>query len=787
MPDNETPELIPRLAYTKNWENPADYATHQNNEIQNRKDMQSLFAEIATYVNTVMLPRAEQLIASGGGGGGGSGSGGADGDFLPLDGGTMRGILRLFRNPELSAEAATKQYVDTKTSRVAADADGNFTALRQRADEIELLTQNNKGDIASLRVDADKISASVGNAINDIAALEIEANKISALVQDALGNISKIHLDASEITVRVEKAEGDFSKIDQKADEISTLVEDADGNRSEINQRADEILSLIENILGNMSEISQKADEISSNVEDPEGNESEISQKAEEISTSVKDAEGNASEISQKAQEIKVTLENPAGDTSRIEQLVDEISMLVRDALGHTSEIKQTSDEISSAIQDAEGAISEIRQALDAISTRLTSAEGGVSALSQTVGGFETRVASAEGDISTLQQRAGGFETRIEDAEGDISALQQTAEGFETRIEDAEGDISSIIQTIDGISLTVSTVSENGEVYSRLTLKIGPNELYGFIKMDGNVNISGQLSAEALYAGHGEVANLAVNQLTTSRRIVRYLADDTSDDNFIRIYEQNLEFVTGTPTGGTEQAKTPDGAPLFWPVDVSGLSRGADGYPVTAQNERVYTTTTPTAYPAQVYAYEEAVKRSVSFEAVNGIYSPIDRFGAGNQQGNNKAWILKTADGFDIRYLTPDNREIGIRMTTDGKVIIDGFEYDADAIRALLGLSSGAGTSGGGAETSGEAPLDLTQVNADGSLSGLSVSADGYADINGMRKVVSLDFSNIAYGYFSETLDGGILNAYRVQRDASGRIASITDASGHETVIAWDA
>ena len=30
-------ELIPRLQYTKNWEDPADYATHQNNEIQNRK------------------------------------------------------------------------------------------------------------------------------------------------------------------------------------------------------------------------------------------------------------------------------------------------------------------------------------------------------------------------------------------------------------------------------------------------------------------------------------------------------------------------------------------------------------------------------------------------------------------------------------------------------------------------------------------------------------------------------------------------------------------------------
>ena len=528
-------ELIPRLSYTKNWESPADYATYQNNEIQNRKDMQSLFAEIATYINDVMLPRAEQLLSEGGAG---DGSGGASGDYLPLDGGTMRGVLRLCRNPELNAEAATKQYVDGVAGSVAADANENLTAIRQTADELELLAQSHDSDIASLKIRADEISSTV--------------------------------------------------------------------------------------------------------------------------------------------------------------------------------------------------------QTLD----------------------------------------------------GDVSELSQTAESIESRVADAEGDLSTIAQTVNGITLSVSTVTENGEIYSRIAIRIGEQELYGFIKMDGNVSVSGQLSAESLYSGYGEVANLTVDAFNTSRRIVRYLQGDTSDDNFIRAQGQNLEWVTAHPTGGTAQASNPDGAPLFWPVDVSGLSRGADGYPVTAQNERIFTTTTPTAYPVQVYAYTEEVKRGISFEPVNGIYSPVDRFGAGNAQGNNKAWILKDADGFYIRYLTPDNQEIGIRMTTDGKVLIDGFAYDADEIRASLGLSNGAsgGTSGdGGTSGAGGGNLDLTQVNGDGSLSGLSVGADGYADIRGLRKVVGLNFSNIAYGYFSETLDGGIINPYRVQRDASGRISTIIDASGHETAITWDA
>ena len=356
---------------------------------------------------------------------------------------------------------------------------------------------------------------------------------------------------------------------------------------------------------------------------------------------------------------------------------------------------------------------------------------------------------------------------------GVVAELAQTVDGFETRISDAEGTVSTISQTVNGIALSTSTVTEHGEVYSKITLKVGENTMYGYIKLDGNVDISGELSTNTIYAGHGEVANLSVDTLNTSRRIVRYLQGDTSDDNFIRAKGQNLEWVTAHPNGGTTQATNPDGIPLYWPVNIANLPRGADGYPVTNQQERIFTTTTRTNYPVQVYTYTEEVKRSISFEPSNGIYSPVDRFGAGNQQGNNKAWILKTADGFDIRYLTPDAKEIGIHMGTDGKVTIDGLEYDAEKIRAVMGMSGEGGTG-----------LDLTQVNADGSTSGVAVDANGYTDINGLRQVTALDFSHIASG-FSETLDGGIQNTYTVTRDGSGRISRITNAAGHETVITW--
>ena len=65
------------------------------------------------------------------------------------------------------------------------------------------------------------------------------------------------------------------------------------------------------------------------------------------------------------------------------------------------------------------------------------------------------------------------------------------------------------------------------------------------------------------------------------------------------------------------------------------------------------------------------------------------------------------------------------------------------------------------------------------------MDSGGHTDITGLRKPVTIDFSGLSGGHFSETLDGGVFNQYSVETDASGRISKITDASGHETVIVW--
>ena len=47
---------IPQFHYSRDWTNPADFPTHQNNEAQNRADLEEAKREWETYWNNVVLP-----------------------------------------------------------------------------------------------------------------------------------------------------------------------------------------------------------------------------------------------------------------------------------------------------------------------------------------------------------------------------------------------------------------------------------------------------------------------------------------------------------------------------------------------------------------------------------------------------------------------------------------------------------------------------------------------------------------------------------------------------------
>ena len=305
--------------------------------------------------------------------------------------------------------------------------------------------------------------------------------------------------------------------------------------------------------------------------------------------------------------------------------------------------------------------------------------------------------------------------------------ITKTSEEINLKVEGIDGRVSDITQTVDGISLSVTSASSpDGQTTATITLKVGPNNYTGYIKLDGNVDVSGQLSADALYAALGEIADLSVNRLSTSRRVVKYLAGDTTDDNFIRVAEQSLEFVAGIAKGTTEQARNPNGELIYWEADPAGASIGSDGYPY-ANGERIFTTTKQTSWPVMVYQYEEQVKRAISFTSDGQYYYPVDVFGAGDNNAKQRGYLVKRQNS-----------------------------------------------------------LELTYETSLGKLLGLAARDEGYLDLMGLRKSTALDFSEWDKGYFAELVDGEKTPyRYTVAFDQQRRPIKITDNSGHATLIRW--
>lgn len=307
------------------------------------------------------------------------------------------------------------------------------------------------------------------------------------------------------------------------------------------------------------------------------------------------------------------------------------------------------------------------------------------------------------------------------------SIITKTSEEINLKVEGIDGRVSDITQTVDGIRLSVTSASTpDGQTTATITLKVGPNNYTGYIKLDGNVDVSGQLSADALYAALGEIADLSVNRLSTSRRVVKYLAGDTSDDNFIRVAEQSLEFVAGIAKGTTEQAKNPNRELIYWEADPAGASIGSDGYPY-ANGERIFTTTKQTSWPVMVYQYEEQVKRAISFTSDGKYYYPVDVFGAGDNNGKQRGYLVKRQNSLELTYETSMGKQLG-----------------------------------------------------------LAARDDGYMDLMGLRKSTALDFSEWDKGYFAELVDGEKTPyRYTVTFDQQRRPIKITDNSGHATLIRW--
>ena len=264
-----------------------------------------------------------------------------------------------------------------------------------------------------------------------------------------------------------------------------------------------------------------------------------------------------------------------------------------------------------------------------------------------------------------------------------------------------------------------------------------------FDPIKGDYVFDGALGADAvftdsLYAEQGDIAELTVDRLSTSRRVRLYNLRNTGDDNFLEIQDNYLRLITGTvifDSGSplTEQATNRSGQGLYW--SEIPYSINAQGYPLDEDGNQIYATTdqptpgegeTLDQYKVMVYQYTELVKSEYSFFNESGTYVPKLVMGAGDNNGRTKGILHKAADGFDITFEDSNGNEQGLRM-----------------------LSA------------------------------------GYMDLYGLRKPTELDFSGWNSGYFSEELDGQQTASWLVDFDSQGRPILFTDGDGHETAVVW--
>lgn len=310
----------------------------------------------------------------------------------------------------------------------------------------------------------------------------------------------------------------------------------------------------------------------------------------------------------------------------------------------------------------------------------------------------------------------------------------------ESREEDMTTVLSSAQDMVDelaaNISLNVHQYSDSGgQTYVEIVLNVGEERFTGTAVISGNLQVSGQLSAQELYAAVGDLADLTVDHLSSTRRIAKYLAKDQTDNNYIDIADEQLRFISGVYTAYTEQATDPYGAALYWESQVwqvegqsfiPGVILGPDGFPYY-QGVRIYTTTTPTAYPVMVYVYDELVKASIAYENDGQDYIPVLTMGAGNTgepTGNNIFKLRKARNGLELLYKAVTGREIGLKGTVDG-----------------------------------------------------------FLDPIGFREVTLLDFSRYSAGEVTVEVEGGVEYTYTITFDAQGIPTRIKRKNGEVVVV----
>ena len=191
---------------------------------------------------------------------------------------------------------------------------------------------------------------------------------------------------------------------------------------------------------------------------------------------------------------------------------------------------------------------------------------------------------------------------------------------------DMEGSVRDLHKYIESLDEQLTYLFGNlgGENFNT-------QDMNNFIANLGATNIitqtivSNSVVTKSLYAERGDIAQLTVDWLSTSKKVMKYLSGDTSDDDYIEVHEQGIELksasvVMSGNTPLTEMLLDRNGNQLYWQKDIS-YAEIIDGFPYV-NGKQIYMDTEETDYPARVYKYTTTTKMKIDFEMVNGVNVP---------------------------------------------------------------------------------------------------------------------------------------------------------------------
>ena len=191
---------------------------------------------------------------------------------------------------------------------------------------------------------------------------------------------------------------------------------------------------------------------------------------------------------------------------------------------------------------------------------------------------------------------------------------------------DAEGSLKKLQKYIESLTEQLSYLFGNlgGDNFNT-------QDMNNFIANLSATNIvtqtiiSNSVVTKSLYAERGDIAQLTVDWLSTSKKVMKYLEGDTSDDDYLEAHEQGIELKTASVVMSGDEALTEVlydryGNQLYWQKDIT-YAEIIGGFPYV-NGKQVYMDTEVTDYPVRVYKYETTTKMLINFSQVDGVNVP---------------------------------------------------------------------------------------------------------------------------------------------------------------------